>query len=80
MKKIQPHIQYAIDNERQCIELRKKQIAGYRMRIKLLKSGIKMGEVNKIVPPTKPNFRYSVKYYWKLRYEGEEWNERKEEM
>lgn len=81
MKKIIPyHIQYAIDNEEKCIELRKKQIVSYKKRIKLLKKGVKMGEINKEITVITPDFRYSVKYYWQLRYEWENEHGRKKEM
>lgn len=74
MKEIPYHILYAINNEEKCIELRKNQIKEYRKRIKLLKSGKKMGEINEKVPPVKANFKYSVKYYWRLKNEWESKN------
>lgn len=79
-KELQYHIEYAIEHEKRCIELREKQIKSYKKRIKLLKSGLKMGEVNKEVVPIKPDFRYNVKYYWKLRHEWEDEHEGKKEM
>ena len=81
MKKSIPYnIQYAIENEEKCVELRKKQIVSYKKRIKLLKNGVKMGEINKEIIPITPDFKYSVKYYWKLRAEWEEKHEGKNEM
>ena len=64
---IPPHIQYVIKHELACIELRKEQIGSYEERIKLLKKGLKMGEVNSQVETPKSNIKYDVKHYWKLK-------------
>ena len=67
MKKLPPHILYAIEHEEKCIELRKDQIKSYRKKIKLLKSGMKMGEVNREIIPIKSGFQYNTRFYWKLK-------------
>ena len=57
----------AIKHEQNLIELRQKQIEGYRKRIKLMEGGVDYDETLRSVPPVTSNLKFNKKVYLKLR-------------
>lgn len=66
---IPPHLKYAIEHEKKCIELRKLQIRSYKFKIDLLEKGKDYEEVNKLVSPVKSDISFNKKKYYFLKGE-----------
>ena len=73
-----PHIEYALKTEENFIELRVKQIEGYKARISLMRQGKSYGDTQQIIKPIHPK---GIHFEWeKYKELKNEWmkNNKKE--